>query len=122
VRLLVRPLGLIPKLPENLQGAYLSRLARPSNLQATADETQGLPAGGAEAATVQSFGELPLIVLTGGLHTAPPSWQAWQAELLQLSTDSQQVFAEKSGHNIEMEQPEAAVAVILQMVRQVRGQ
>jgi ABC-type transport system involved in cytochrome bd biosynthesis fused ATPase/permease subunit len=47
-------------------------------------------------------------------------WQTWQTELLQLSTNSQQLFAEKSGHNIEIEEPEAADAAIIQMVRQVR--
>jgi len=30
------------------------------------------------------------------------------------------MFAENSGHNIEIEEPEAAVAAIIQMVRQVR--
>ena len=48
-------------------------------------------------------------------------WQQWQTELLQLSSNSQQLFAEHSGHNIELEEPQAAVAAIVQMVRQVRG-
>ena len=39
---------------------------------------------------------------------------------LQLSTDSQQLFADQSGHPIMIEQPEAAVAAIVKMVRQVR--
>lgn len=121
VRLLVRPLGLIPQLPGGLQDAYVSRLVLPSTLQATADETQGLPAAGAQASAVKSFGGLPLIVLTGRLHTAPPVWQVWQTELLQLSTDSQQLFAENSTHSIETEEPQAAVSAIVQMVRQVRA-
>ena len=122
VRLLARPLGLIPDLPEDLQPAYLSRLVRPSNLQSMLDEAQGMPAGGAEAAGVKSFGNLPLIVFTARLNTDIPGWQAWQTELLQQSTNSQKLFAEKSSHNIEMEEPQAAVSAILQMVRQVRGQ
>jgi pimeloyl-ACP methyl ester carboxylesterase len=121
-RLLVRPLGLMPALPEALQGPYLSRLARPSNLQATTEETRGLPASGMEASAAKSFGDLPLIVLTARLNTAQPNWQTWQTELLELSSNSQHLFAEKSGHNIEIEEPAAAVAAILQMVRQVRGQ
>jgi pimeloyl-ACP methyl ester carboxylesterase len=120
VRMLVKPLGLIPHLPANAQEAYLSRLARPSNLQATTYDAQGMPAGGTEAAGVKSFGNLPLIVLTARQHTDTPGWQAWQTEMLQLSTNSQQLFAEKSGHNIEIEEPEAAVAAIIQMVSEVR--
>jgi pimeloyl-ACP methyl ester carboxylesterase len=64
---------------------------------------------------------VPLIVLTGRLHTAPPDWQAWQAELTKLSGNSQQLFAEKSGHNVQLDEPQAAVSAIVQMVQQVRA-
>lgn len=120
-RLLIRPLGLVPALPEDLQGPYLSRLARPLNLQATTDETRALPASGMEASTVKSFGDLPLIVLTGRLNTAQPNWQTWQTELLQLSSNSKHLFAEHSGHNVEIDEPDAAVAAVVEMVRQVRA-
>jgi hypothetical protein len=45
---------------------------------------------------------------------------AAQTSLLQLSTDSQQLFAEQSGHQIMIEQPEAAIGAIVQMVEQIR--
>jgi hypothetical protein len=61
-----------------------------------------------------------LTVLTGWLHTDPPEWQAWQTELLQLSSNSQQLFAENGNHNIQVEEPDAAVAAIIQMVQKVR--
>jgi hypothetical protein len=80
-----------------------------------------LAASGAEAAAVKSFGDLPLIVLSGRLHTEPPDWQTWQTELLQLSSDSQQLFAENGNHGIQFEEPDAAVAAILQMVQKVRA-
>jgi hypothetical protein len=51
-----------------------------------------------------------------------PDWMAQQAELLELSTNSQQLFAEKSGHSVEFDQPDAAVGAIVRMVEQVRGQ
>jgi hypothetical protein len=88
-------------------------------MQAVTNESKWLTASGAEAATVKTFGDLPLIVLTGRLHNQP-DWQEWQTELLQLSTDSQQLFAENGDHGIQIEEPEAAVAAILQMVQQVR--
>jgi hypothetical protein len=69
-----------------------------------------------QAQAVKSFGDLPLIVLTRGLDQ-DPDWQAGQAALLQLSTNSQQLFAEKSGHNIELDQPDAAVEAIVKMVQ-----
>jgi hypothetical protein len=84
------------------------------------NESKGLSASAAEAAAVKSFGDLPLIVLTGRLHSDPPDWQTWQTELLQLSSDSQQLFAENGNHGIQLEEPDAAVGAILQMVQQVR--
>ena len=77
-----------------------------------------MPAAGAEADAVKSFGDLPLIVLTAKLNNMP-NWQDRQTELLQLSSNSQQLFAE-SGHNIEIDQPDAAVAAIVKMVELVR--
>lgn len=117
VRLLVKLPGIAPSVPAN-EEAYYPLYVRPQSLQATANESQGLPAAGAEASTVKSFGDLPLIVLTAKLNNAP-DWQEWQTELLQLSSNSQQLFAE-SDHNIQVEEPDAAVAAIVQMVKQIR--
>jgi pimeloyl-ACP methyl ester carboxylesterase len=119
VRLLVRPIGLIPYLPPEVEKAYTSRMVRPANLIAyLGDESQGMPESGRQAEAVKTFGDLPLIVLTARQNNIP-GWQEWQTDLLQLSSNSQQLFAE-SGHNIEIEQPEAAIAAIVKMVELVR--
>ena len=68
---------------------------------------------------MKAFRDLPLIVLTARLHTNP-GWPQWQKELLELPSNSQQLFAENSGHAIQADEPEAAVAAILQMVQHVR--
>jgi pimeloyl-ACP methyl ester carboxylesterase len=117
-RLLVKLPFIAPRVSAN-DDAYYSRYIRPQSLQATTDESQGMPASGAEAAAVQSFGDLPLIVLTGRLNNNG-SWQEWQKELLQLSSNSRQLFAEHSGHNVQLDEPDAAIAAITQMVQQVR--
>ncbi len=117
VRLLARPLGIMPSVPSE-EDAYFSRLVRPQSAQTLANESQAMPASGVEASAVKTFGDLPLIVLTARLNPIQ-GWQEWQAELLQLSSNSQQLFAE-SDHNIHFEKPESAIAAILQMVEQVR--
>jgi hypothetical protein len=66
---------------------------------------------------VQSFGDLPLIVLTARRND-DGSWQEWQKKLLQLSSNSRQLFAENSGNHVQLDEPEAAIAAITQMVRQ----
>lgn len=117
-RLLVKLPGIAPGMPPN-EEAYYPLYIRPQSLQATANEFRGLPASAAQAAAVKSFGDLPLIVLIAKLNDIP-GWPEWQTELLRLSSNSQQLFAENSGHNIQADEPEAAVAAILQMVQQVR--
>lgn len=117
VRLLARPLGIMPAGTPD-EDAYFSRLVRVQNVQTFTNESQGMPAAGAEATAVTTFGDLPLIVLTARLNPRQ-GWQEWQTELLQLSSHSEQLFAE-SDHSIQFEKPEAAVTAILKMVDLVR--
>ena len=115
-RLLVK-LGIFPSVPE---AGYYPQYIRPQSLRASAKEYAELPASAAEAAAVKTFRDLPLIVLTAKLNPIP-GWPEWQTELLQLSSNSQHLFAENSGHNVQSDEPEVAVAAILQMVQQVRA-
>lgn len=116
---------LIVKLPAIAAGAppngeaYYPLMFRSQSFQTTANEYRELPASAAEAAAVTSFGDLPLIVLTARLNDNP-GWPAWQNELLQLSSESEHLFAENSGHVIQFDQPDAAVSAILKMVELVR--
>jgi pimeloyl-ACP methyl ester carboxylesterase len=121
VRLLAAPLGSVQNLPEGVKQAYTASAVAPRGVQAFTNEGMGMSEGGAQARAVTTLGALPLIVLSRGKdqdakHTAA------QTSLLQLSTDSQQLFAEQSGHRIMIEQPEAAVAAIVKMVELVRRQ
>jgi pimeloyl-ACP methyl ester carboxylesterase len=118
-RLLSGPLGSVRDLPEQDKQAFKAYSVAPRSAQTFIDEGMGMSEGGAQAKAVTTLGALPLIVLSAGLdetvdHTAS------QAGFLLLSSNSQQLFAEESGHEIHIEQPEAAVAAILQMVQQVR--
>jgi len=58
-------------------------------------------------------------VLSRGLDV-DQGWQAMQTQLLHLSSHSLQVFADKSGHTIQLDQPEAAATAITTMVAQLR--
>lgn len=119
VRLLSDPLGSFRNLPPEEKQTYQPYAVAPRSVQTVVDEFMGMAEGGMQARTVTTLGDLPLIVLSRGKdqddkHTAA------QADLLQLSSDSQQFFADQSGHSINTDQPEAAVAAILKMVEQVR--
>lgn len=119
VRLLANPLGSVEDLPDGDKQAYTAFGVAPRSIQAFTDEGMGISEGGAQAKAVTSLGALPLIVLSRGKdqdakHTAA------QTDLLQLSTNSQQFFADQSGHPIMIEQPDAAVTAIVKMVELVR--
>jgi pimeloyl-ACP methyl ester carboxylesterase len=119
VRLLAGPLGSIKNLPVEDKQAYKASSVTPRSVQTFLDEGMGMAEGGAQARAVTSLGALPLIVLTRG-KDLDADWSASQAGFLELSSNSQQLFADQSGHEIQVDQPEAAVAAIVKMVEQLR--
>ena len=119
VRLLAGPLGAIQNLPPAEKQAYYASAVTPLYAQTFFDEGMGMSEGGAQARDVTTLGALPIIVLSRGKDQEDKHTAA-QAALLQLTTNSQQFFADKSGHNIMIDQPEAAIAAIMKMIEQVR--
>jgi pimeloyl-ACP methyl ester carboxylesterase len=121
VRLVTGPVaGLSP----DDANAYTAHSVTVRALQAAIDEGRGMQESLAQARRVTTLGSVPLIVLSRGLPEGSAAedekWQREQSELLQLSPDSRQLFAETSGHNIHFDQPAAAVAAIVQIVEQLR--
>ncbi len=122
-RLGAGPLGLGGlHLPPDAEQAHAAFSVRPQYFQTMLDETRAIPEGSVQVRAVHTLGDLPLVVLsrTPDNSASGRVWQANQIEMLQLSSHSQQVIADKSGHNIEIDQPEAAVEVISKMVKQIR--
>ena len=119
VRLLADPLGSIRNLPPEEKQIYQPYAVAPRSVQTVLDEFMGIAEGGMQARAVTTLGALPVIVLSRGKDQSA-DWTASQASFLKLSSDSQQIFADQSGHSIHTEQPEAAVAAIVKMVEMVR--
>lgn len=80
-----------------------------------------------------SLGDLPLIVLTATGPTWWPDmpsnvnparfrkmWLQFQTDLTKLSTNSRQVFADRSSHFINFDQPDVIIDAISQMVKATR--
>jgi pimeloyl-ACP methyl ester carboxylesterase len=121
LRLLAGPLDLNAGLSPEVASAYTALSVTPRYLQTWLDEGKGMPESLAQAGAVKSFGAVPLIVLSRGLKEGQDQeWQQWQTELLALSSNSQQLFANKSGHSVEIDQPEAAASAIVKIVEQIR--
>ena len=119
VRLFAGPLGLTSDLSPEVQHAYTAFTVTPRSFQTQQDEGTGMPISFIQAGAVKTLGDTPLIVLSRG-RDPDPKWQAMQADLLQLSSRSQQLIADKSAHNIQLDQPDTAVSAITMMVTRVR--
>lgn len=119
VRLFAGPLGLKEGFSPEVQQAYTAFSVTSRSFQTQMDEGAGMPESFIQAGAVETFGDVPLVVLSRGLNPNQ-DWQAMQTELLQLSSHSQQLIADKSGHTIQLDQPDAAVTAITKMVAQLR--
>lgn len=119
-RLLAVPLGSVQDLPPKYKQAYTAYAVIPRSVQTFIDEGKGMSEGAAQARSVTTLGSLPIIVLTRGKDLDAESI-ASQARFLKLSTISKQYYADKSGHRIMIEQPEAAIKAILNMVEMIHA-
>lgn len=110
----------------------VNRAFLPVSADAVLEEQAQIPALLDEARPVASFGDIPLRVVTGTSPTRDQEdepdaalrqqinrvWGAMQQDQLRLSTRSAQLLAPKSGHYVQLEQPEIVTAAIKQVLDQ----
>jgi pimeloyl-ACP methyl ester carboxylesterase len=109
-------------------GAYM-----PVSLPATVEESENVRLLADEAAEIRSFGDIPLIVITGTgenrkeefpsealAKTFVSLWSPMQEDLLKMSTRSKHVLAAKSGHFVMLAQPDVVVEAIKELVNEYR--
>ncbi|HEY4702201.1 MAG TPA: alpha/beta hydrolase, partial [Streptosporangiaceae bacterium] len=65
------------------------------------------------------LGSLPLTVLTSASSTLDV-WPQLQDELADLSTASRHIYAQRAGHNIHLDEPEAVIRALREMISQCR--
>jgi len=102
---------------------------RPKSIPAAVEEWLSFKSIANEAENIDTFGSTPFVIITG---TSPDRykylqnkkleeqfsniWIDLQKDLLKLSNNSIQIFATKSGHVIQMEQPEIVIESINKMI------
>jgi pimeloyl-ACP methyl ester carboxylesterase len=93
---------------------------RPKAIPAFLEELNNIELLAEEASKFNSFGDIPLIVITG---TSPQRdakflelWMQMQKELLDLSSASKHMLADKGEHYIQLEQPEIVIQAIQELV------
>ncbi len=123
---------LVMKLPPETRTTYLEVGFQPKYFQSNLDELAASKESDKQLSVTGSLGNVPLIVIRHGVpdlfarmpveqaKQAEIVWQELQADLAKLSSNSQILVAEKSGHGIQNDQPGLVVDVVRQMVESVR--
>ena len=124
---------IVMKLPPEIRTTYLEVGFQPKYFQANLDELAASAESDKQLSVTGSLGDIPLTVIRHGipdLFASMPAeqavqaekiWQELQTDLSKLSSNSQLIVAEKSGHGIQIDQPSLVVEAIRQIVNTVRG-
>jgi pimeloyl-ACP methyl ester carboxylesterase len=126
----------VTRLPYTFGGETDERTAistHAKNTYETMDEYSSLEESAKErrAATVP-LGDKPLIVLSAGAREFPgfsqeqsdqvnEAWTKSEADLTQISQNSEQIIAEDSGHNIQFDDPDLVIDAIRRVVEAARN-
>ncbi|MBI2411239.1 MAG: alpha/beta hydrolase [Candidatus Kerfeldbacteria bacterium] len=123
----------VQKLPEEYHEPYLASIARPAYFNVMKAEGDELSTKDDEVwqelNSITNLGNIPIVVLSAQAtfaETAGPTAKEvdeylakTQKDLLKLSTNSKQVIAEKSNHDIHLDQPELVIQVVQDVMSQV---
>ena len=99
-----------PLFTKEVQEAYYNQFTIEGSLKEIEESFE-------QVRTSKSFGNIPLIVVTGGLqpfHTkeSMAAWMRLQGELANLSTIKQHIIVEDAGHAIHFDKPEVVIGTI----------
>ena len=122
---LLRLLGVSFSLnPESLapavQGYARAMRFRGSGYRAAASELVHFPQSATEVRTSRRLLQAPVVVVSGGLHTEE-TWHRLQRDQVGLSPRGCQIIAERSGHLVMVQQPQAVVDAVRGVVDTARG-
>jgi len=124
----------VMKLPPELRSQYLEVGFQPNYFRSNLDELAAAAESDAQGRAAGSLRDIPLTVIRHGIPDlfarmprdqavqAEQIWQELQADLAGRSSKGQMLVAEKSGHAIQIDQPDLAVEAIGQMVERFRLQ
>jgi len=112
-----RLVGEVRKLPKELWPVIQSHWCQPKSFRAMADHLESLPASAAACRSCE-LGNLPITVLSGA-NSAADRLAEHQA-MANRSSRGKLIVAEKSGHWIQLDEPELVVAAVREMVEESR--
>jgi pimeloyl-ACP methyl ester carboxylesterase len=107
-----RMVGEVKKLPPELRPVLRALWSQPKCFTAMADHLEALPEVSVAVSEIRSLGDMPLIVLTASGPS--PERRHHQDQVAALSSRGQHLIAARSGHWVQLDQPELVVQVVRQ--------
>lgn len=113
-----RVIAPLTKLPSELRPIIAAFWTQPKFFDAIASQAKSLPRSATQVAATGDYGDIPLVVLSAsGLC---PSRLKEHESLAHLSSCGKHIVASKSGHWIQLDEPELVVGSIRDVVESVR--
>ncbi|MBD6620675.1 alpha/beta hydrolase [Komarekiella sp. 'clone 1'] len=115
-----------PLAVQTLFDTYKSFCYRPDYWATASSELANIKKSFEELQSVTSLGSLPLIVLSQGSKDSKMSderfqkWASLQLDLTKLSSNSQHIIAENSGHLVPLDQPELVISAVHQLIKKIK--
>jgi pimeloyl-ACP methyl ester carboxylesterase len=106
------------RLPREARAVAQRFWTRPQFFEALGSQIESISASAASVPVDQSFGNLPLVVVSGELNS-DAGQLARQQRLAGRSTRGRHVVAERSGHWIPLDRPDVVVDVIRDVVARI---
>ena len=101
-------------MPREVWPIIRAHWSQPKSFLAMADYLESLPASSSEAAALGDLPPIPITILSAGHST--PAQLAERDEVTRRSTMGRHIVAAKSGHWIQLDQPDLLIQIVREMV------
>jgi pimeloyl-ACP methyl ester carboxylesterase len=113
-----RMIAPMAKLPSELRPIIASLWTQPKFFDAMASQAEALPQSAAQVAAIADYSDIPLVVLSAS--SSSPSQMEGHKALAHLSSQGKHIVASKSGHWIQLDEPDLVIESIREVVESVR--
>ena len=113
-----RMIAPLTKLPSELRPVIAAWWTQPKFFDAIVSQAEALPQSAAQVAAGGDYGDIPLVVLSAS--SSSPSQMEGHEALAQLSSHGKHIVATKSGHWIQLDEPDLVIESIRDVVESVR--
>jgi pimeloyl-ACP methyl ester carboxylesterase len=113
-----RMIAPMAKLPSERRPIIAALWTQPKFFDAIASQAEALPQSAAQVAAAGDYGDIPLVVLSAS--SSSPSQMKGHEALAHLSSQGKHVVASKTGHWIQLDEPDLLIESIRKVVESVR--